>query len=100
MEEVRTIHVNIADRSYPIKVASEEEEERIRKNVKQINNIINLYKENYNADNKDNQDFLAMTALHLATDLTKVEQNKDMTRIIEKLDQLNNELSDYLLQKS
>lgn len=100
MIEKRTIHVNIADRSYPINISNEEEEEKIRKFAKRINDIITLYKQKYSADKKDNQDFLAMTSLHLITKLAELEQNKDMDRILTKLEELDNELSDYLLQKS
>ncbi|MCX6334430.1 MAG: cell division protein ZapA, partial [Bacteroidia bacterium] len=57
MDDKLSIRVNVADRYYPLKV-ERENEEKIRKAARMINEKVLQYKQRY-AD-KDVQDFLAM----------------------------------------
>ncbi len=64
MDSTLKIKVNIANRTYPLTIKREEEED-IRQAVKQINEAVKRFEERYAV--KDKQDVLAMCALQIAT---------------------------------
>ena len=96
MEEKLSIRVNIADRYYPLKIESEDEE-KIRKAAKLINDKVSQYKTKY-AD-KDIQDFMAMAALQFVIRLIEMEEKTEEGNLIEKLQQLNVALDELLNNK-
>jgi len=59
MDDKLSIRVNVADRYYPLKV-ERENEEKIRKAARMINEKVLQYKQRYT--DKDVQDFLAMAS--------------------------------------
>ncbi len=65
-----SIKVNIADRYYPLKVTSEQEE-LVRQAAKLINNKLKALQQEF--DVKDKQDMLSMTILELATQLITLQ---------------------------
>jgi cell division protein ZapA (FtsZ GTPase activity inhibitor) len=71
MDEL-TITVNIADRPYRLKI-KREEEEIIRKAVKEIELRIREYSEHFAFNDK--QDLLAMVLLHYASTSQKLESD-------------------------
>ena len=71
MEEL-TITVNIADRPYRLKI-KREEEESIRKAVKEIDQRIREYAEHFAFNDK--QDLMAMVLLHYASTVQRLEGN-------------------------
>ncbi|MDY0098075.1 MAG: cell division protein ZapA [Bacteroidales bacterium] len=71
MDDKLSIRVNVADRYYPLKVEPENEE-KIRKAARMINEKVMQYKQRY-AD-KDVQDFLAMASLQYVVKLTEEEE--------------------------
>lgn len=89
-----SIKINIADRVYPLKVNTEEEE-IIRRAAKLINDRIKDYQENYAV--KDKQDLLSMCVLHYATTSLKAEKQVlvEDTEVTDKVYQLNLLLSDF-----
>ena len=91
-----SIKISIANRVYPLKINSEEEE-AIRKAVKLIGDKLKEYEENYSV--KDKQDLLAMCALQFATEQVKNEQQDPKVIAApgfeEKLDDLEALLSQY-----
>ncbi len=89
-----SIKINIADRVYPLKVNTEEEE-IIRRAAKLINDRIKDYQENYAV--KDKQDLLSMCVLHYATTSLKAEKKVmvEDTEVTEKVYQLDRLLSDF-----
>lgn len=89
-----SIKINIADRVYPLKVNTEEEEV-IRRAAKLINDRIKEYQENYAV--KDKQDLLSMCVLHYATTSLKAEKQviTEDTEVTEKVYQLDRLLSDF-----
>ena len=95
MSEKLTIRVNIAERFYPLNIEAKDEE-KIRLAAKKVNEIILQYKNRYSNSDKDSQDFLAMAALQFVTKLQETEEKQDITPIIESLENLDTELSDYL----
>ncbi|MGI4749956.1 MAG: cell division protein ZapA [Janthinobacterium lividum] len=89
-----SIKINIADRVYPLKVSTEEEE-IIRRAAKLINDRIKDYQENYAV--KDKQDLLSMCVLHYATTSLKAEKQGmiEDTEVTKKVYQLDQLLSDF-----
>ncbi len=88
-----SIRINIADRYYPLKIASKDEE-KIRRAAKMINDKILQYKQRY-AD-KDTQDFLAMAALQYVIKVIDYEEELEDDSVTEKLRSLDKELEDYI----
>lgn len=89
-----SIKINIADRVYPLKVNTEEEEV-IRRAAKIINDRIKEYQENYAV--RDKQDLLSMCVLHYATATLKAESrvmNED-AEVSDKVYQLDQLLGEF-----
>lgn len=93
MDEKLSIKVNVADRLYPLKIDSRDEE-KIRKAAKTINDKVLQYKQKYT--DKDVQDFLAMAALQFVTKVLEYESEKDTSELEEGLKELDDELAEYL----
>jgi len=93
MEDKLSIRINIAERYYPLKV-SRNEEERIRKAAKMINDKLLLYKQSYSG--KEAQDFMAMVSLDFASKLLELEEKLDETPIINEVVSLNDDIEEYL----
>ena len=93
MEDKLSIRINIAERYYPLKV-SRDEEERIRKAAKLINDKLLLYKQTYSG--KEAQDFMAMVSLDFASKLLELEEKIDETPIINEIKSLNEDIVEYL----
>jgi cell division protein ZapA len=96
MSEKLSIRVNIADKYYPLKI-NRDEEERIRKAAKIINDRVLQYKQKY-AD-KDVLDFLAMTALQNATRMVELEEKQEVNTLIEGVRELTEELDEYIKEE-
>lgn len=90
-----SVKIKIADREYPMKVRSEDEE-RVRYAGKVINEQIKKYKEQFGIDDK--QDLLAMVAFDNVVDkLNQEEQSKHIDEsLFEKVNNLNNLISKEL----
>lgn len=94
MDEL-TISVTIADRPYRLKIRKEEEE-RVRKAAKKINERIKQYSENYAFN--DRQDLLAMVSLEFANSSMVFEgqlKNTDQD-VADKLTEIDTILSEQL----
>lgn len=96
-EEKLSIKLNLADRYYPLKIDSNDEE-RIRKAAKLINEKILQYKQKY-AD-KDNQDFLAMAALQFVLKYLEKEEEDQEAIVMDDLKDLEQELVEYLKKEN
>jgi cell division protein ZapA (FtsZ GTPase activity inhibitor) len=70
MDDKLSIRINVADRYYPLKV-ERENEEKIRKAARMINEKVLQYKQRYS--DKDVQDFLAMASLQYVIKLNEEE---------------------------
>ena len=93
--EKLSIRLKIADREYPMKVEAEEEE-KVRYAGKLINDRIKSYREQFGIDDK--QDLLAMVAFDSVVEKLNSEKELQVTdtSVQEKVDQLNNLLSQAL----
>ncbi len=93
MDDKLSIRVNVAERFYPLKI-SREDEEKIRKAARLINEKVLQYKQRYT--DKDLQDFLAMAALQFVIRLIESEEKTDVTPFREQLRDLERELGEYI----
>jgi len=96
MDDKLTIRVNIVDRYYPLKI-DRNDEEKIRKAAKKINDTVTQYQKLYG--NKDGQDFLAMVALQFVTRLVEAEEHHEIHPVIEEVRQFDKVLSEILDQE-
>ena len=91
--ETQSITIVIGGRPYPLKIKTEDEES-IRKIVKEVNDKINRFQLTYT--NKDKQDCLAMALLTYAVDLHKLQHttrtDQDLSSKLAKLDELLDQL--------
>ena len=93
MENMLSIKVQIAERFYPLKI-KRQDEEKIRKASKLINDKVLQYKQGYT--DKDAQDFLAMAALQFVINLIDCEQQQNVVSLEEELGSLSSELDELL----
>ena len=85
MDDKFSIRINVADRYYPLKV-ERENEEKIRKAARMINEKVLQYKQRYT--DKDVQDFLAMAALQYVIKLTEEEEKLENDYLPDALKEL------------
>ena len=93
MDDKLSIKVNLAERFYPLKIDSKDEE-KIRKAAKIINEKVLQYKQKY--EDKDTQDFLAMAALQFVIKIIENENLNDVAPFVENIKDLEEELTMYL----
>ncbi len=93
MSDLKKISIQIAGKTYPIKVTNEEEA-FVRDIEKEINHKINQFQMNY--ANQDSSDYLSMTLLTYAFDLFKAKRNKEDALAITKLSDLEKSLDQYI----
>jgi cell division protein ZapA len=89
------IKINIANRSYPMTI-NRDAEENIRKSVKKIEERLKFYEKNYAI--KDRQDLLAMCLIEIATKLESVSNStsKDNKDVQLKLESIESALSEII----
>ncbi len=83
-----SIKINIANRTYPMTI-NRNAEENIRKSVKKIEERLKFYEKNYAI--KDRQDLLAMCLIEVATKLESLndsadKDNKDVELILANIE--------------
>lgn len=93
MEDKLSIKVNIAERYYPLKI-DRDDEEKIRKAARLINEKVLQYKQKY--VDKDIQDFVAMAALQFVIQNIELENRSDNSPFEESLKELNDEIKSFL----
>ena len=93
MDDKLSIRVNVADRYYPLKV-ERENEEKIRKAARLINEKVLQYRQRYT--DKDVQDFLAMAALQYVIKLTEEEEKLENDYIPDAIKELIQKIDSVL----
>jgi cell division protein ZapA (FtsZ GTPase activity inhibitor) len=96
MGELLSVKVSIANRNYPLRITSEEQE-KVTRAAENINNRIREFEDNYAV--KDKQDLLAMCALQFASEAMVPKQNSvDQAKkeIHENISYLNMLIDEYL----
>lgn len=87
-----SIKIKIADREYPMRINTEEEE-RIRRAGKLVNDKIKFFRENVGI--RDVQDLLAMTAFDVLSESLKIDDKlqENDHQLEFKIEQLFNKIS-------
>jgi len=93
MDEEFSINVTIADRRYPMRI-NRNEEEKIRKAAKIINERILQYQQRYSG--KDNQDCLAMSALQFVIQIMELMDQTNTDQTMKQIEDINKQLTRYL----
>ncbi|WP_075343407.1 cell division protein ZapA [Tenacibaculum agarivorans] len=95
MEKLK-VNVVIAGRTYPLIVASEQEEEGMRKAAKSINDLILSFEQSYAV--ADKQDVLAMCALQFASklEINALKASDESVKITNTLSELTSLLDHHL----
>ena len=94
MENLIPVNILIADRNYRLRIKPEDEE-KLRKTVKLINEKIIEFKTNFAG--KDMQDYIAMVLIWLATEETPpIAMNLDPEEITGKLKNLQKMIEEAL----
>ena len=93
MEDKLSIRVNVADRYYPLKV-ERDDEEKIRRAARLINEKILQYKQRYT--DKDVQDFLAMAALQFVIKLIEEEEKQNYSDLTDELREMTRKIDSVL----
>ena len=96
MDDKLSIRVNVADRYYPLKV-ERENEEKIRKAARMINEKVLQYKQRY--IDKDVQDFFAMASLQYVIKLTEEEEKLEKDYLPDALKELIQKIDSALDMK-
>ena len=94
MSWMQNINIEIAGRPYPFRVNREEDEQRIRKAGKLINEKLFQLKQRYS--DKDVQDLLAFAALQFAVKTIEIESKAGSTEQVDRLKQLDEQLETFL----
>lgn len=92
--EVKSIQVNIAGRSYPLKI-KESDEARIRLVVDGVNEKINTFQMTYSG--RDKQDLLAMTLLTYAVELQNTSESINDSGLEAKLQSIDQLIDQIVL---
>lgn len=95
-QATKQVTILIAGRPYPLKIKTTDEA-AVRKVVQEVNEKINRFQLSY--QNKDKQDFLAMTALTYAVDIHKLRQSLGAaqdTALLERLALLDKLLDEVI----
>ena len=96
MDDKLSIRVNVADRYYPLKV-ERENEEKISKAARMINEKVLQYKQRYS--DKDVQDFLAMASLQYVIKLNEEEERKGTDHFPDTIKELIRKIDQVLEEK-
>jgi len=93
-----SIKINIADRVYPLKINSEDEE-NVRKAAKLVNDRLKEFQENYAV--RDKQDLLSMCVLQIATEHLNLDRQQSTTSlsVTQKIEQIDKKLTEYLFKQ-
>ncbi|WP_080906015.1 cell division protein ZapA [Parabacteroides sp. Marseille-P3160] len=95
MDDQILIHVQIAERKYPVWVRRSDEE-LARKAAKQIQNKINQYQQYFAKEKVSAWDALAMVTFQLSIENLQLEEKNDTIPIMDKIKDLAGELTNYL----
>jgi cell division protein ZapA len=93
-----SIKINIADRVYPLKINSEDEE-NVRKAAKLVNDRLKEFQENYAV--RDKQDLLSMCVLQIATEHLNLDRQQSTTSltVTQKIELIDKKLTEYLFKQ-
>lgn len=89
------IQLKIVDRHFPYS-CKRKEEQNLRKAATNVTDKYMAYSSYYSGSDFPMVDLLKLVAFHFSLELQKDKQQEDMTPFIEKIEQLNAELEQYM----
>jgi len=95
MEELLSIKIGIGDRFYPLKI-NRDDEEKIRKAAKLINDKIIQYQQKY--AEKDSFDYLSMATLQFVTKLLDSDSSGKVDAIKGEVKELTYEIENFITE--
>lgn len=98
MDDKFLIHVEIAEKSYGLRI-NREDEALAREAAKQIRLKMNQYRLKFANSNLDVKDLLAMVAFQLSMNNLQLEDKNDTSPFTDKIQQITAELEVYLKDK-
>ena len=91
------INIKIDGRSYPLNI-NRADEEKYRVAAKTVNEMVSRFREQF--QDQDTRDILAMAAFQVALRHEEIKSRYENTHFIDELKNLNDDISDFLSEKS
>jgi cell division protein ZapA len=91
-----SINIKIDGRTFPLDI-NRADEERYRLAAKMVNETITKFRETFG--DQESQNILAMTAFQIALSNTELQNRNDSSLFIDELKNLNDDISDFLIEK-
>ncbi|MDO5571198.1 MAG: cell division protein ZapA [Bacteroidales bacterium] len=98
MNDKFTIRIKIAESSHPLTI-NRDQEELYRKAAKLVNQRLADYKEKYKNIDLDDNHFLSFVALEFAVKYLKVDENKGIDSLGEKIEEITRDVEEFLKNK-
>ena len=95
MDDEFKIQLKLADKYYPY-TCKRSEEGVLRKAATNLNHRILKYSSYYSNANFELTDLLTLAGFQFSLEVLKSENKEDVTPLFDKIEQLNNELDEYL----
>lgn len=92
-KDMLNIQLRVSDFYLPMTIRREEEE-YYREAARRIDNLLNLYRGNFKA--QDTEKYMTMVALHLSVTAVKLEKRNDTQPFKNKVEELTRALEEYL----
>ncbi len=91
-----SINIKIDGRIFPLTI-NRKDEERYRLAAKMVNETISEFRKTFG--DQESQNILAMTAFQIALSNTELQNRNDSSLFIDELKNLNDDISDFLVDK-
>ncbi|MCF6357758.1 MAG: cell division protein ZapA [Draconibacterium sp.] len=91
-----SINIEIDGRIFPLTI-KQKDEERYRLAAKMVNETVSRFRKTFG--NQESQNILAMTAFQIALSNTELQNRTDSSLFIDELKNLNDDISDFLVDK-
>lgn len=95
MDDQILIHVQIAERKYPVWV-KRSDEQLARMAAKQIQHKISQYQQFFAKEKVSSWDALAMVTFQLSIENLQLEEKNEMAPVMEKMKEMMGKITDYL----
>ena len=92
-KDMLNIQLRVVDMYLPMTIRREEEED-YREAARRIDNLLNLYRGSFKAQDKEK--YITMVALHLSVTAVRLEKKNDTQPFVSKIEELTRTLEDYL----
>ncbi|MCL1936952.1 MAG: cell division protein ZapA [Candidatus Azobacteroides sp.] len=96
MDENFKIQLKLGGKYYPYKCKRRSDEGMVRKAASNLSKKIDQYALHYSKTNFDVHDILTLVGFHFSLEVLENEKREDMSPLFNKIDQLNQELEEYI----